>query len=98
PDGRNEGTVLLPSKVYMISAKDEHAAKAMVSNLRDHLLTAAISDALTYQNDLAYTLGQRRSVFPWIAATSASSISDLVKLIDGGRMKPRRKNDTLRLG
>lgn len=80
----------------MLSAKDEHAAKAMVSNLRDHLIDA--SDSLSYQNDLAYTLGERRSAFPWVAATSASSLSELVRLIDAGKMKPRRRNDTPRLG
>jgi acyl transferase domain-containing protein len=86
----------LPSKVYVISAKDEHAAKAMVSNLRDHLID--IPDSLSYQNDLAYTLGERRSAFPWVAATSASSISELVRLIDAGKMKPKRRSDPPRLG
>ena len=80
----------------MLSAKDEHAAKAMVSNLRDHILD--LSDTLLYQNDLAYTLGERRSAFPWVAAASASSLSELVQLIDAGKMKPRRRNDVPKLG
>ena len=80
----------------MLSAKDEHAAKAMVSNLRDHILE--LSDTLLYQNDLAYTLGERRSAFPWVAAASASSLSELVQLIDAGKMKPRRRNDVPKLG
>ncbi|KAE8852240.1 hypothetical protein HRS9122_02527 [Pyrenophora teres f. teres] len=84
------------SKVYVLSAKDEHAAKAMVSNLRDYLVD--ISDNAAYEQDLAYTLGQRRSNFPWVAATAASSISDLVRQIDAGRMKPRRRNDVPRIG
>ncbi|KAJ4314705.1 hypothetical protein N0V94_006338 [Neodidymelliopsis sp. IMI 364377] len=86
----------LPSRVYVLSAKDEHAAKAMVSNLRDHVLD--ISDTLSYQNDLAYTLGERRSAFPWVAATSASSLFELIRLIDAGKMKPRRKDDPPRIG
>jgi acyl transferase domain-containing protein/NADPH:quinone reductase-like Zn-dependent oxidoreductase len=86
----------LPSKVYVLSAKDEHAATAMVSNLRDHLCD--IEDTAVFQHDLAYTLGQRRSAFPWVAATTASSISELLQRIDAGKMKPRRKNDTPRLG
>jgi len=89
-------TTPLPSKVYVLSAKDEHAAEAMVANLRDHLCNA--QDSLSYQNDLAYTLGERRSAFPWVAATSASSIPELVRLIDAGKMKPRRRNDPPRLG
>ncbi|KAF2800561.1 ketoacyl-synt-domain-containing protein [Melanomma pulvis-pyrius CBS 109.77] len=92
----NSGATSLGSKVYILSAKDEHAAKAMVSNLRDHILE--LPDNVAFQNDLAYTLGQRRSNFPWVASTSASSLSELVRLIDGGKMKPRRKNDTPRLG
>lgn len=86
----------LPSKVYVLSAKDEHAAKAMVANLRDHLTD--ITDSSSYQNNLAFTLGERRSRFPWVAATSASSLSELIRLIDNGKMKPRRKNDHLKLG
>ncbi|KAJ4343988.1 hypothetical protein N0V95_006473 [Ascochyta clinopodiicola] len=84
------------SKVYVLSAKDEHAANAMVSNLRDHILD--VNDTLQYQNDLAYTLGERRSAFPWVAAASASSLSELVQLIDAGKMKPRRRNDVPKLG
>ncbi|EMD93080.1 hypothetical protein COCC4DRAFT_139661 [Bipolaris maydis ATCC 48331] len=86
----------LPSKVYVLSAKDEHAAKAMVSNLRDHLEN--VTDSVEYQNDLAYTLGERRSAFPWVAATSASSISELIRLIDAGKMKPKRRGDVPRIG
>ena len=86
----------LPSKVYVLSAKDEHAAKAMVSNLRDHLEN--VTDSAKYQNDLAYTLGERRSAFPWVAATSASSIPELIRLIDAGKMKPKRRGDVPRIG
>jgi acyl transferase domain-containing protein/NADPH:quinone reductase-like Zn-dependent oxidoreductase len=86
----------LPSKVYVLSAKDEHAAEAMVANLRDHLCN--VNDSLSYRNDLAYTLGERRSAFPWVSATSASSISELIRLIDAGKMKPRRKNDAPKIG
>ncbi|KAF2729917.1 ketoacyl-synt-domain-containing protein [Polyplosphaeria fusca] len=88
----------LPSKVFMLSAKDENAAKALVSNLRDHLGDVACGDDQTYFNDLAYTLGERRSVFPWVASTAASSVSDLIRVIDSGRVKPRRTNGTPRLG
>lgn len=89
-------TTSLPSKVYILSAKDEQSAQAMISNLRDHLLD--VPDSLSYQNDLAYTLGERRSAFPWVAATSASSISEFVRLIDAGKMKPKRRSDPPRLG
>lgn len=68
----------------------------MVANLRDHLCN--INDSLSYQNDLAYTLGERRSAFPWVAATSASSTTELVRLIDAGKMKPKRRNDPPKLG
>ncbi|RMZ66367.1 polyketide synthase [Pyrenophora seminiperda CCB06] len=84
------------SKVYVLSAKDEHAATAMVSNLRDHLVD--IEDNAAYERDLAYTLGQRRSNFPWVTATTASSISELVRKIDAGKMKPKRRNDIPRIG
>lgn len=92
----NTTNVSLPSKVFMLSAKDENAAKTLISNLRDHL--ANIGHDQTYFNNLAYTLGERRSIFPWIASTAASSISHLIQSIDSGRMKPRRTNGVPRLG
>ncbi|EKG11419.1 Beta-ketoacyl synthase [Macrophomina phaseolina MS6] len=89
----------LSSKVLMLSAKDETAATTMVENLRDYLLSAEIEDEASFMRDLAYTLGQRRTTtFPWVAATTASSVSEIIRAIDGNRMKPRRTQSPLRLG
>ncbi|GME49746.1 ketoacyl-synt-domain-containing protein [Neofusicoccum parvum] len=86
------------SKVIVLSAKDEQAATAMVENLRDHLLETDIPDEAEYFDSLAYTLGQRRSVFPWVAAQPVKGVADLLRLIDSGRMKPKRTNGSPRLG
>lgn len=80
----------------MLSARDEKAAKTALSNLRDHLCDVESDEA--YLNNLAYTLGERRSVFPWVASAPAASISDLIRTIDSGKLKPRRTNGVPRLG
>jgi acyl transferase domain-containing protein len=90
-------TTTLP-KIVIVSAKDEQAAQNMVSNLGDYLLDTKDEDEEKLLSSLAYTLGERRSVFPWIAAQAVSSISDLTKIIESGRLKPTRRGEQPRLG
>ncbi|KAI9879283.1 MAG: hypothetical protein M1830_009013 [Pleopsidium flavum] len=97
-NGVNGHHAKLQSRVIILSAKDEHAAQAMASNLKDYLLTTKVEDEEKFLDSLAYTLGQRRSIFPWIAAQPVQSVSDLIKAIESGRMKPTRTNGPPRLG
>ncbi|KAH8799819.1 hypothetical protein F5884DRAFT_905307 [Xylogone sp. PMI_703] len=86
------------SRVITLSAKDEQATQAMISNLKDYLLKTKIENEDELLSNLAYTLGERRSVFPWVAAQSVNSVSDLVKTIESGKMKPARSGEAPRLG
>ena len=71
----------------------------MVSNLRDHLLKTKVEDEEKFFASLAYTLGQRRSLFPWVAVQPAASLKELVKASEAGRMKPSRRGENCpRLG
>lgn len=88
----------LRSRVMILSAKDEQAAQAMVSNLKNYLLNLKVKDEEKFLDSLAYTLGQRRSVFTWISAQSVHSVSGLVKAIESGRMKTSRTRPRPRLG
>lgn len=88
----------LSSKVFILSAKDEQAALKMVSNLKQHLLEIQPDDERKYLDNLAYTLGQRRTRFPWVASHSARSIIELIQAIDSVRMKPTKATDTPRIG
>ncbi|KAK4034496.1 polyketide synthase [Parachaetomium inaequale] len=89
------------SRVFLLSGKDERATQAMAENLKNHLLTINTADEDTFLDNLAYTLGHRRSHFPWISTFTGSSIAGLVKTIESGRVKPVKKTastTSLRLG
>ena len=88
----------LDSRVIMLSAKDEVAAKAMVANLKNYLEKNKFDDEEAFLDDLAYTLGQRRSIFPWMSAVPAQSIKHLISTIDAGKMVPIKSGDAPKLG
>ena len=89
------------SRVFLLSAKDERATQAMVDNLNQYLVDASTQkgrDEGAFLDNLAYTLGHRRSLFPWRATVGASSIDGLIKSTQSGRAKPTRTGTSPRLG
>lgn len=78
----------LPSKVVMLSAKDEQAGLAMTAALKNYLDQVGTTADEKFFDNLVYTLGQRRTVLPWIAAAPARSVSDLIQQLDGPKFKP----------
>lgn len=98
--GHIDGDSAARSRVFVISAKDERATQAMAENLRDHILTAqcGVKEERTFLDNLAYTLGHRRSQFPWLSTIAGNSIADLVKAIDSGKAKPVKRGTSPRLG
>jgi len=97
-NGANGHHAKLQSRAIILSAKDEQATEAMAANLKDYLLTTVVEDEDKFIDSLAYTLGQRRSIFPWVAAQPVQSISTLVKAIEFGKMKPTRTPERPKLG
>ncbi len=89
---------LLRSRVFVLSGKDERATRAMADNLKQHLLKTKTAEDTSLLDNLAYTLGHRRSLFPWISTFAAADISSLVKTIESGKVKPVKKGDSPRLG
>ena len=88
----------VPSRqlVFPISARDEVAAKSMISNLKDYLQSK--NEKEIDLGSLAYTLGQRRSKFPWMTASQASTVSELVDSLENGGLKPIFASETPKLG
>lgn len=80
------------ARVFILSAKDEEATNSMASSLRNYLLSLTQSgeDEDHLLDDLAFTLGQRRSRFPFVSVTSARSLSDLISALETGKMKASR--------
>lgn len=69
-------------KLILLSARSETTVRRMASDLSSHLLQdeGAIGMKYTLEN-LAYTLSQRRSRFPWTVALSARSVSQLTDML-----------------
>ncbi|KAL8960531.1 MAG: hypothetical protein Q9183_005447, partial [Haloplaca sp. 2 TL-2023] len=95
---RSENT----SGVLVLSAKTEQACKTMVLNLREYLERhSETTDAEKLLKAVVYTLGQRRSVFPWIAAhpfSLTSGIDNARKALDSPQFKVVRTSRRPRIG
>lgn len=85
-------------RIFMLSAKDKLASQTMVSNLKDYLLGVATKDEDGFLDNLAHTLGSRRSTFPWLSTFSGESISDLVKTLGSAEIQPVKTGNKPRLG
>lgn len=96
----SEPDVTLRSRVLVLSAKDERGVRAMAANLAGHLRQAgpSIGDECEFLDNLAYTLGQRRSRFPWVAAITGDSIENVVKNLESSKFKPAKAGSRPRLG
>lgn len=86
------------SRIFLLSAKDQNACEAMAARLKDYILNDYSIDETKFLDNLAYTLGSRRSAFNWTLAYPASSSSALVDLLKSNRFKPARSSDSTRIG
>jgi acyl transferase domain-containing protein/NADPH:quinone reductase-like Zn-dependent oxidoreductase/2-polyprenyl-3-methyl-5-hydroxy-6-metoxy-1,4-benzoquinol methylase len=76
----------LPSRqLILLSARHQNSAQHMVDNLKRYLESSGerFSNASAFAN-LAYTLTERRTRFPWTLAVSASGLADLVEALEAG--------------
>jgi acyl transferase domain-containing protein len=86
------------SRVFILSARDQLATESMLENLKSYLLSAQPKDEDNFLDSLAYTLGQRRTIFPWISALPAQNVSGLVNALGSAKSKPVRTPERPRLG
>jgi acyl transferase domain-containing protein len=85
-------------RLFTLTARDEAAARAMIKNLRDYLRGLKIEHESHFLQDLAYTLGQRRSIFPWVSCMPAKSLKHLSDTLDSDAVKPSRASKAPRIG
>ncbi|RDL31106.1 uncharacterized protein BP5553_09895 [Venustampulla echinocandica] len=86
------------SRIFLLSAKDQNACETMAARLKDYVLNHHSIDETNFLDNLAYTLGSRRSVFNWAAAYPASTSSALANALISNRFKPTRSSDSTRIG
>ena len=95
------------TKVLILSARDERGCQQMVSDLKAYLekhrlLGHEASEQLL--RHLSYTLGERRTLFQWVAAHQVrlerdSTLDTAIQVFDSPRFKPgRRPSSSPRIG
>jgi hypothetical protein len=84
-DNRNH--IKVSRRLFCLSAFDEACGKRQIKSLCDYLKDRPNSKSEGFLGDLAYTLGERRSVLPWKAAISACSAQELVKSLESDGTK-----------
>ncbi|KUI53120.1 Lovastatin diketide synthase LovF [Cytospora mali] len=83
------------SMVYILSAKDSTGASQMNKNLASYLRSQS---PLPAPIDLAFTLTERKSWFPWTTAVRASNLAELAEKLADPDRKPVRSTKVPRLG
>lgn len=82
------------STVLVLSAQNEKSCQRMVSNLKEYLQSHSKVDASELMRNLSYTLGERRTLFPWVAAQqvrlNGNSLDSVIQALDSPGFKPVR--------
>lgn len=103
-DAHVNGTTVDKYKLLVVSAKDEHAHENMVARLADFLRQKeqhSSQDVETLLDNLVYTLGQRRTVFPRVAAypvPTSQGLEGVAKVLETPKFRPSRPSQRPRIG
>ena len=80
--------------VLLLSARDEKACQRMVSDLKNYLQNRKTTEASEIMKNLSYTLGERRTLFPWVAAHlvhfRGNSLEGVIQALDSPSCTPVR--------
>ncbi|KAL6816622.1 putative polyketide synthase [Trichoderma sp. SZMC 28015] len=98
-NGISNGHVNGNGTVLVLSARDERGSQRMVEDLKAYLEKHKSLDfdaAETLLSDLSYTLAERRTLFPWVAAhqvrldtdTDGHPLDAVIEAFDSPRFKP----------
>lgn len=92
----------LTNKVVLLSARSEKACQRMIANLKTYLESRKTTkNAEALLENVAYTLSEHRSVFPWIAAHRISlthGLDQVISDLDSPHFKPLRTSRQHRIG
>ena len=87
--------------LFLLSAFDEKGLSRNAEVLSEHLKSLPLmseEEGTKYLADLAHTINNRRSYFPWRSFCTASRLEELVKFLDSGVSEPVRAGKALSLG
>lgn len=94
------------AKVLVLSARDERGCQQMVTDLKDYLEKHRSLDPIAAEQllqNLSYTLGERRTLFQWVAAHQVrldnGTLDSAIQALESPRFKPaRRPSESPRIG
>lgn len=83
------------SRVYILSSKDSTVTQMSSKRLAAYIRQWPASGVPFSPADLAYTLAERRSRFPWAVAVRARSLAQLAERLDEPKLKATRGRRTI---
>lgn len=86
------------SRVYVLSAKDSATTRDIASETAAYIRRTTASDSAPSPADLAYTLTQRKTLFPWVAAVRADSLTELADQLESKALEVNHATKRSRLG
>ncbi|KAL9127721.1 MAG: hypothetical protein Q9217_003451 [Psora testacea] len=84
--GHNDGA----SRIYILSSKDSTVTQESSKRLAAYVQKSIVSSSEPLPADLAYTLAERRSRFPWAVAVKARSLPELADRLSEPKLKATR--------
>ncbi|PNY26863.1 Polyketide synthase [Tolypocladium capitatum] len=84
-------------KLLVLSANDDAAARRVASQLGIYIEQNPEIFQKRLVRDMAYTLGERRTHFPWRIAVTASSCNELSGSLNGVEALPKRASEAPKL-
>ena len=88
----------VPSRLFLLAAYDRISLDHQAAILKQYLSVRSDANDDSFLRDLAFTLGQRRSLFSWKTAYVASSISSLVQKLENPDLAPLRSIRAPKIG
>lgn len=85
-------------RLFVITAHDEAALKRQRENLTSYLSKRRGITSESLLPDLAFTLGQRRSLLPWRIALATSTTEGLIAQLESSEKVPMRASKVPNLG
>lgn len=85
-------------KLFVLSANDKSALEQMMKNMGIYLEQRPEIFQSELMSNVAYTLGQRRSLMQWRIAISTPASFELVEALNSGKVVPTRQTEAPRIG
>ncbi|KAI9653222.1 MAG: Type I Iterative PKS [Bathelium mastoideum] len=96
PESRK--SILQGRRLYILTANDKNAVEASMKNLGIYLEQRPEFFQDDLMSNVAYTLGQRRSLMTWRVGIPATSSFELVQALSSGKVVINRESEPLRIG